>query len=311
MSAGQFFFKRHMSVLQHFLPQYQHILHLDADSLFLNLSQPLARFLHRHAVSLHLNPNGEVTAAAYLLRNVPSAYCFMRYWLGMRPHNFFDVVNYDNGDLVSAMGSLIAPIEFPYCVQSRLSSYEITPADRGRYNIIYHETIVKCFQKLQPTLLRRLRYHAPFVRIFHHHEGFWRMKSRTGRFGAWWDKLFGTCYSSDIIGHGWQAMPRELWGNSTCDIPRFRSGGGSNTVCQWHSFEEEKKMQQDYCAWRSPLCRDMSCVRPPSTCYQLYHNNEHQRMKELNIEFDVSNEMWWKQQICSACPSGIAKMSYV
>jgi hypothetical protein len=266
--APEFFYHRHRYILHHFLPMYQYVLHLDADSLVLNLSRSLSPYLDtasKQHIYLHLHENGEVTAAAYLIRNSAISRCFLNYWSNISPphadrytstsislthtlmppsqnsflsrtshlHNpphttttttkiqssnttymdstsTYEVPNYDNGDLVTGLINLLGPRIYNHCITT-FAQY-ITPTEMKSYTNIYHETIVKCWALLLPTLPNRVERIAPYLRIFHPREGFWRTHARLGRFGGWWDELFGSCYSSsDVIGHGWKALARSFW----------------------------------------------------------------------------------------------------
>lgn len=87
MTRGEFFHRRHQDILEKYLPNYQFVLNVDADSLVLDLSKSLNFYLTSEMpdVQLHLHESGEVTAAIYLIRNSPYSRCFLQYWAVMRP----------------------------------------------------------------------------------------------------------------------------------------------------------------------------------------------------------------------------------
>lgn len=304
MPAAKFFYERHRFVMHHYLPHYQYVLHLDADSLVLNLSRPLEPyFLHRKEhIFLHMHENGEVTAAAYLLRNSRVSRCFLQFWadfspphtidatLGLIPHASnadvtrpglpefpemtYEVGNYDNGDLVVAMTSLLGPKIYKSCLRN--ISFRSARYFQQLSNP-YHETAVECWKATHPSLPHRVASLAPFIRIFLPREGFWRTHAKRGRFDKWWDDLFGSCYgSSDVIGHGWKAMAREMWKipntdndknnnnnnneDQKCNLEAISAGKGANNQCLWLSRTEELKIATDYCMFKSPVCLEQhSC----------------------------------------------------
>eukprot|EP01041_Mallomonas_annulata_P002838 gene2838-5585_t len=342
MSAARFFTARHESVLREYLPHYQHVMHVDADSLVLNLSKSLDKYLDEpYDVQLHMHENGEVTAATYLLRNSQVARCFMRYWLGWSPPHVstnskrhveltYETLNYDNGDLVAALMELIDPQHARSCMRTVQSHYPSSTSSSSSSQNPYLDTVVACFQELMPRLSSSLSAVSPRIRIFLPREGFWRTHARRGRFkswsgsGSWWDELLGSCFSSsDVIGHGWKAMPRKLWGvDGRCDITVARSGLGANGRCMWHSAEDERAVANRFCTWKSPICflhhpytgsttkfiTNASrvpinmCLQEGSGCMEwqmLQREQGRQRQRQL---FNISSESWIRQQLCSSCP---------
>lgn len=323
MPASKFYYQRHRSILHNYLPYFQHVLHLDADSLILNHSRSLDSYLTDPLVDihLHLHENSEITAAIYLIRNSLYSKCFLDYWSNFSPshvdiakdlhsldglssgdtisgssqysyYNTYEVPNYDNGDLVSAVFNLLYPKKYSECISV------ISKFNHSFWNSLvnpYHQTIVECWKTTHGSLYRYLRRNIipkTKLMIYYPHEGFWRTKGRMNRFGNWWDNLFGKCFpSSDLIGHGWKAMARTLWPlpsqelstadlthhlasqinvtelylddkkgsiaymmQSTCNIELIKSGKGANSRCQWMSADEELHISQKYCLWRSKVC---------------------------------------------------------
>mmetsp|Transcript_16882 Transcript_16882/g.16958 ORF Transcript_16882/g.16958 Transcript_16882/m.16958 type:complete len:547 (-) Transcript_16882:108-1748(-) len=349
MPSSVFFSQRHVTVLEQYLPYYQHVLHVDADSLVLNLSRSLDSFLSApQDVQLHLHENGEVTASIYLIRNTVYSRCFMRLWAQWAPphtpvqhtrHSLitYNTLNYDNGDLVSALLELIDPHRARHCSRTMIAS-------NGSTNP-YLDSVVRCFRSLSPGLSDTLRRVAPQIRIYLPREGFWRTHARRGRFGRWWDELYGSCYpSSDVIGHGWKAMARSFWSvnqvktaveqtdnidSSLCNITEIHSGRGGNPRCMWLSRQQELRVVNHFCAWKSPACTGLSFgaagsggaefeagILEDNLC--LGHLSERSRKKrdsgscarthaleirEVSEElFNISSESWVRQQICFTCP---------
>lgn len=252
MPVEQFFHDRHFSVLHHHLHRFQFLLHLDADSLVLNISRSLDAFLQPSSphVQLHMNENGEVTAATYLLRNSDYSRCFLQYWGNFSPprisNNFlseqkdssnwsslfsststfmytsntpyderlYEVPNYDNGDLVAAVMNMLGPNLYLTCMQV-IASLPLRVTNR--FTNSYHQTVVECWKLFHPTLHARVtKWSGNNLKIYLPKEGYWRTHSRRNRFGTspthWWNMLKASCFpSSDIIGHGWKGMMRKMW----------------------------------------------------------------------------------------------------
>lgn len=296
MSRGQFFHQRHRYVLHRYLPNYQYVMHLDADSLVLNLSRSLEPFLRDDAadVQLLMHENGEVTAAAYLLRNSRLSRCFLRYWLDWSPpHSVpavnkaltYETLNYDNGDLVSALSDLIDASQSRRCIRM----IEVPESSVNAYL----DTVVECFLEVvhKAPAISSLKW----LKIYLPREGFWRTHARRGRYGSWWDALFGSCFpSSDVIGHGWKAMSRVMWEPSMCDVRAARVGLGANAKCSWHSPQDEVNVAVAYCLWRSPVCASTDCQISCSSTLSRLGGRRH---------FNHSNEEWILQQLCSSCPT--------
>ena len=318
MSGARFFTARHQRVLKHFLPRYQHVLHVDADVLVLNVSRPLDAFLGLgHDVLLHMHENGEVTASTYLLRNSRYSRCFLRYWLAFGPpHPFTDsprhaeltyrTLNYDNGDLVAALAELLDSRDARHCTHT----LPVPPESENAYL----DSVVPCFLRHVSVLAQTLQLVAPQVRVFLPREGFWRTHGRRGRFGAgsWWDDLYGSCFpSSDVLGHGWKAMARVFWGNRTDSCPASMSSDGSGAVqgCVWLSPAEELAVLNRFCAWRSPACTRTSFGAVPmagesNQCLAGASCGRHSKDAfEKPEAFSISSESWIRQQMCASCPA--------
>ena len=341
MSRGEFFHKRHYDVLEKYLPHYQFVLNIDADSLVLDLSKSLDPYLTPDVpdVQLHMHESGEVTASIYLIRNSLYSRCFLRYWLTMSPpipeytvlkeqnkRIFFETLNYDNGDLTAALLNAVSPRLFADCM---------TAISELEYNFVsslknsYIELQIECWKQaifrrgselvfINDTLaahrfLRQLKIYMP-------RSGFWRTHARLGRFGSWWDNLFGSCVSSDIIGHGWKAMPRVFWGtNKTCDgdSSSYLQYAVRNSNCKWLSLGEELSVARQFCLVDSPVCssnKDLQCSAPDVSCSQAINHINLRNVNDMigftdlktvfrreKIKFDPANELWWKQQICNWC----------
>jgi len=308
-------------------------MHIDADSLVLNLNQPLDRFLSGRDVQLHIHESGEVTASTYMVRNSVYGRCFLRYWsrfrasdanaLGRHDNLRYNTLNYDNGDLMAAVMNVASPRGFLSCL-SRVAS--LPDQQLSKLSNPYLQLHVECWKRMLER--RHDRDSLSFVpdpgrsdavaaglQLYLPREGYWRTFARRGRFGAWWDRLFGSCQrSSDIIGHGWKAMARELWGgNHSCPLRISSIEDGLNEACQWLSEAEELLAARQYCLWRSPVCKtsgssENRCVGDTYSCTQLgssfssvsYPENGETLLNEVR-RFDVGDELWWRQQLCSWC----------
>jgi hypothetical protein len=285
MPAEQFFHQRHYEVRTHLLPRFQNILHLDADSLVLNISRSLDAFIQPSSphVQLHMNENGEVTAATYLIRNSPFAKCFLQYWDNFSPprpsnnylresldspHNImlhdvpydermFDVPNYDNGDLVAAAMNMLDPKFYLSCmsVVAALSSNDLL-----KFRNIYHQTVVECWKILHPnlhSLMNMERISGKFM-IYLPKEGYWRTHGRRNRYGSdpshWWNMMKGSCFpSSDIIGHGWKGMMRRMWPQVSDELGNFDLLHPNSTKLCRAAMEETSSGGNPNCYWLSRM----------------------------------------------------------
>ena len=343
MTPSQFFHRRHVTMVKLHLNNYQHVLHLDSDSLVLNMSRSLDTYLQdpRLHVQLHLHDTMEVTASNYLVRNSHIGRCFMRYWAEYSPPHdkrspayfaSFLTLNYDNGDLVSAVSELIGTRPLLNC----LSDLPTPPNSTTPYM----DTVVECFKRLlfHPTLAAGLSKQYPFLKIYLPRGGFWRPHSRLGRY-SWWDELMGQCYpSSDVIGHGWKAMSRSYWNTSSasCDVVAYRHGHGGNQRCTWMTKQREIEVLTRYCAWTSSACwagrgrvipvekgsnKSISSSSPYNTCLDecvaRHRAVEKESRSSRNVtvmsagEVDLSvgsafveaSEVWMRNQMCASCPA--------
>lgn len=355
MPANKFFHERHSEVLQKYLPRFQYVMHIDADSLVLNMNQPLDRFMNGLDVQLHLHESGEVTASNYLVKNSLYGRCFLQYWANFKANigverelTRYDTLNYDNGDLMAAVMNLFSPKEFVECMSfiGSMSDNQI-----NRFPNPYLQLHIECWKHMHDhTIGGALAYEGvqdttKGLRVYFPREGYWRTHARTGRFGLWWDQLFGSCYkSSDIIGHGWKAMPRKMWGgNHSC--PEFIAHGtgsnyqdaGYNKICNWLSTEQELDIARRFCLRHSPVCSNHddsgnACIgdmyactstgsrfssrqRPAHVLATREISRDHNRYRLSSVrhrgvrntswntlaQFDVGNEEWWRQQLCSWC----------
>lgn len=326
-------------------------MHIDADSLVLNMNRSMSEFLsagHQYDVHLHVHESGEVTASNYIVKNSHYGKCFLQYWGDIRPpapypespaHSLnkltYSTLNFDNGDLMAALMNLISPRRFLQCMAAvgRMSE-----ARMKSFHNPYLQVHIECWKRM---LVPKSYNTSGFVkdpgrpiateralRIYLPREGFWRTFARKGRFGTWWDQLFGSCFiTSDVIGHGWKAMPRVLWGNSTCPNDDHSAGSlqvrvdspGYNNKCDWLSPEDELRIARIYCLWKSPICvlgsesGDNRCIGGGLPCTRTGspHLTVEETESQLGFEgvrwnafekFGVGNEAWWRQQLCSWCP---------
>lgn len=328
VAPSEFFHTRHADVLHKYLPHFQQVMHIDADSLVLNIDRPLTVYLAASAdVQLHLHESGEVTASNYIVKNSIYGKCFLRYWSRFRagdelPFSLgslrYETLNFDNGDLMAAVMNAVSPSAFASCMAEIGASEESTIR---QYSNPYLELHVECWKRIFMDAYTNPTRHATEIseglKIYLPRESYWRTFARKGRFGLWWDQLFGSCFEhSDIIGHGWKAMPRELWGgNHSC--PAISGNNGHNEVCEWVSKALELELARKYCLWKSPVCLlDYSgtnkCIDDSSACSasgSLYSSLRATSMTEKKRKqvqlFNVGNEKWWRQQLCSWCPAEV------
>jgi len=101
---------RHRVVAQYLL-RHSHVLHIDTDTIALNETRSLRPYTrHPAAVTLQLRENGEVAAAAYLVRRSAESDCFLTMWdaFGHTTHaNPRPMLNTDNGVLLLLVGRLL------------------------------------------------------------------------------------------------------------------------------------------------------------------------------------------------------------
>jgi hypothetical protein len=295
MPAGQFFHERHHVVRQQLLRRFHFLLHLDADSLVLNISRSLDQYLRPDSphVQLHMHENGEVTAAAYLVRNSAYSRCFLQYWADFSPpherqansspgvyssalydERLYEVPNYDNGDLVSAVMNMLGPDVYLTCMRVVAS---LSPKVKRQFINIYHQTVVECWKMMQPSLRAREReWSDGNLKIYLPKEGFWRTHSRRNRYGSdpkhWWNMVTASCFpSSDLLGHGWKGMVRNMWpllpdergghsaprqppGAGLCRAATETAASGGNPNCVWLGPTEELQVASRFCSWKAPVC---------------------------------------------------------
>ena len=168
---------------------YEWILHLDGDSVFVDFHKDLGKFTSSSQhMFFQIRLNKEVTAAAALLRTSQFTECFLRLWAGKGINTR---ANWDNGDLLTTLLDFSAPDLALECGLLRDSSYD--------------SAFIPCFSKAHSRLLA-LHHFMP-IGIIPPLAGF--QKSLEGlhdesiqRDDPDFFKLAFRCWSSDIIGHG-------------------------------------------------------------------------------------------------------------
>jgi hypothetical protein len=115
--ANDFFVARHESLQNQYLQTAQFTLHLDADSIILNMSRSLEPFLQlQRSVIFQMRENYEIAAGVYIVRNDWKSWCFLRYWRQMQPSRTPKAMgggrmvpgpNSDNGALVGGVLQLL------------------------------------------------------------------------------------------------------------------------------------------------------------------------------------------------------------
>lgn len=310
MSEAEFYFQRHVSIFHDILPKYQAVLHLDADSLVLDMSKSLDRFLNMSQnIFFHLHENGEVAASTYLVKNMPEVYCFGSLWMSIGASGlsssanssallYYDTLNFDNGNLMYAIISALNYQSYRKCISA---IYFTQPADFDVMSNIYHQTVVECWIQGLGHLEKSVKRAFPQMKLFFPREGYWRTQGKQGRFGEWWDELFYYCSpSTDIIGHGWKAMARTFWTHNSCDIPANRRGNGKSTKCTWLTPAQERQLASKHCLWKSPIC--INEVSGMNDCLISSNASCNRKNAFVKVGFDVSKVEWWQRQLCFSCP---------
>lgn len=156
---------------------YQWVMHLDADTMFLNASKD-ARSLLDDSKDLILSQReqGEVFNAGYAVRNSPKGWAFLEHWVS-QSDNGVQLANYDNGDLIQTLIQEIDPIKARKCVEHR--EYPN-----------YLEFVSCAFEMWSNNL-------PDWVRMYRPWEGF--IRSYEPSFP---DKYYRSVYEGDFIGHG-------------------------------------------------------------------------------------------------------------
>eukprot|EP01041_Mallomonas_annulata_P011883 gene11883-24897_t len=280
--ANEFFVERHESIMKTYLPYAQWVLHLDADSIVLNMSRTLDDFISRHQLSSNPNPYGsdhaiilqvrentEITSGIYLVRNDPRSYCFLEYWRSFHPpwtpptpqkpsRSVIPVPNNCNGALVAAVLLLATGDAGIKCLEN-LQYNLITrpfPYPEQACSIKNRTRIYELSQLDTSTDLTKFG-----IRLLWHREGLWRSHEKDdpkyAKSGLW--RLFNRCYpSSELIGHGNKNIASEMLEShhsTQCDMNMKSDPVRSiNGKCKWYNMTEEMDVLRHYCLWRSPAC---------------------------------------------------------
>ena len=158
--------------------KYDHVLHVDTDTIALNVTRSLHSFTrHPAAMQLQVRENGEVAGATYLARRSPEARCFLKLWdrLGHMTHrNPRPMLNTDNGVLLMLIARLLDTRSALKCEADAVAAAGEgpsshgqpmpPPSSRGRWHgfSAYASTYLPCFaERLTPSLLRhRMHSHS-------------------------------------------------------------------------------------------------------------------------------------------------------
>ena len=283
--SAEFFVERHESISNKFLQTAQWILHIDADSIALNMSRPISSILpsydntqpfhSSHSIILQMRENGEITSGIYLVRNDLRAKCFLAYWRAFHPPwlklnvstvhgsgktRIIPAPNNCNGALVSAMLHLVAPIIASQCLKNY--SYDINKRPYPypeQYCLHQYRTKVYSLSLgiVPPSLARS------GIQVLWNRQGLWRTQEKFdpnwGQYSEIQSELYVYCYpSSDIIGHGNKNIASDMLlphQSTQCNITTKNMFiSGINPICKWMSIQDERRVIRTYCFWRSPAC---------------------------------------------------------
>ena len=115
--------------------KYDHVLHVDTDTLALNVTRSLHSFTrHPAAMQLQVRENGEVAGATYLARRSPEARCFLKLWdrLGHMTHrNPRPMLNTDNGVLLMLIARLLDTRSALKCEADAVAAAGEGPSSQG------------------------------------------------------------------------------------------------------------------------------------------------------------------------------------
>lgn len=267
---------RHRVVASHLEPPhaFDHVLHIDTDTIALNESRSLRRFLHHPAaVQFQVRENGEVAAATYIARRSPEAICFLQLWdtLGQLTHrNPRPMLNTDNGVLLMLVARLLDEPSALACEAA---------AVRGRAN--YLSAYLPCFaERLTPSLLlhrtRSHHAHVPWLRFLFPREGWQRSFESPAPGERQHHSLASFQPAGDLLGHGWKAMgrlmvvpPGDASGDAGRCAPLQRNASGCPTLTR----ATEQALAVEMCWWLhrqlgAAACR--ACAERDATSGRVY-----------------------------------------
>lgn len=269
MSPGRYWHHRHVIVTRKYLPLFQYVLAVDADTLISNMSQSFEPYLSGpEHIFLHMREGGEVAASAYIIKNSFYSRCFMQFWseiappqpLLLWPTNTGNITedrlgqwisspNNDNGDLVFAVMTLVNVTAALSCVAQ--------VKNRKLKSLRYDLGMLRCFRVFRGALID-LRFIVPQLRVFFIREGFFRM--HLGEVGSSYPLKDTACHRHDLLLHGWRDIGVHMWPGTDverrtrCEFVMSALGSGGNRQCKWLTREEELDIVTHKCYWKSPIC---------------------------------------------------------
>jgi hypothetical protein len=249
--AGSFFVSRHESIQYKYLSMSQYTLHIDADSIILNMSKTIDNIINNYPkdvfLFLQMRENYEITSGIYLIKNSYKSRCFLQYWRDMHPpwiyhspYNYSNsnyvkmsendekimipVPNHCNGALVSAILLLATPhlamdclLRTPYWTSGNVS-YNADGFNYGEHRCAYAHRH-KIYR-----LGRNLARDVKGIAVLWHGEGLWRsheapLKTPSSRKQSlWYIQKHTTCFPvSDFIGHGDKNIMHHLYMSNYVD----------------------------------------------------------------------------------------------
>jgi hypothetical protein len=199
--------------------QHQWVMGIDGDTLPRAMNATLEPYFSLpEDVVLHARMNGEVAAAAVLLRTSAFAECFLRTWVA-KGYYVNTVANWDNGDLLQTVLEFAAPAHAKACQHMR------TLAVRSMGKVQSYSDYIMCFSETHTALLE-LHMHMP-IRVFAPLQGFLRFhegksdmdkpESEINNYEA----MHLYCWPGDVVLHGYKRLGQDMW-NADTGVPSCR-----------------------------------------------------------------------------------------
>ena len=211
---------RHRVVSQ-YLKSYEHVLHIDTDTIALNESRSLRPYLrHPAAVTLQVRENGEVAGATYLVRRSAEAACFLSLWdtMGHATHRTpRPMLNTDNGVLLLLVARLLDEPAALECEAQAMEVYQRFALGGAGFHGMY-TTYLRCFAQrhTHAMLMERVMPRLPWLRVLFPREGFQRSYESPEPSVGQHHALVSFQPKTDLLGHGWKAMGRLMVQPGSC-----------------------------------------------------------------------------------------------
>lgn len=303
--SNDFFVARHESLRKIYLQKSQYTLHIDADSMILDMSKSLEPFLQlNRSVLLQMRENHEITSAIYIVRNDYRAFCFLQYWRSYHPpktpkkmgSRMIAVPNNCNGALIGAVIQLFPKRQLRKCLEDVSvrpgHSFSLEKSIKGKYRLNVDRKEVfdrdsypehKCMYRMQ-----HFGYHlgtaeheletSMGVYVLWIGEGLWRSHERpmeNENAPQFYMDRFRTCYpSSDLIGHGDKAILTHMYTpeHSARCYPTFKSAHDYSASALTPDQEGPGQGANPHCTWLKTRKEEVDllskyCVFNSPACY--------------------------------------------